>query len=65
MELSELRKTEKTKLIDTLNKKRKELLDKKLMSKVGKEKNMSLFKYLRKDIAQINTVLKEKEIINE
>jgi ribosomal protein L29 len=62
--LTDLRKLDTKKLTETLKTKRIELIDKKIMYTVGKSKDTSIFSKLKKEIAQIKTVLKEKEILN-
>lgn len=63
--VSELRKQDLKKLNNRLVELRKELAEKKLMSYVGKDKDTSIFKKTRKEIARILTIKKEKEILNE
>ena len=41
------------------------MVDKKMMYGAGKEKDTSIFSKYRKEIARINTVLMEKEVLNE
>jgi ribosomal protein L29 len=61
---TELRKLDTVKLKETLKTKNNELMEKKIMYTVGKSKDTSVFNKLKKEIARINTVLKEKEILN-
>ncbi len=65
MTVKELRQQDKKELQKTLVEKNKELIDKKLELKIGKEKNTSIVKKLKKEIAQIKTVIREKEVLNE
>jgi len=60
---TELRKFDKKKLNDTLKEKHIELTDKRIMRNIGKSKDTSIFSKLKKEIARIKTVLKEKEIL--
>lgn len=65
MKLKELRKETKENLLEQLKKKRIELADKKIMFSIGKEKNTNLVKNLKKDIAQLLTIINEKEVLND
>ena len=55
----------KENLLKELQKQQKELADKKIMVKIGKEKDTSQFTKMRKDIARIHTVLNQKGAKNE
>lgn len=65
MQALEYRKIETAKLKEDLKKLQKEFMDKKLMHKMGKEKDTSKLVKLKKDIARIKTVISEKEVLNE
>ncbi len=60
-DLKSLRTKEKKEILKTLEKKRKSLSESWIKTKAGQEKNTKKVKMLRKDIAQILTILKEKE----
>ena len=62
--IADLRKLDTTKLNENLKTKNNELMEKKIMYTVGKSKDTSVFNKIKKDIARIKTVLKEKEILN-
>ncbi len=62
--IADLRKLDTTKLTENLKTKNNELMEKKIMYTVGKSKDTSVFNKIKKDIARIKTVLKEKEILN-
>jgi ribosomal protein L29 len=64
MQLGDLRKKNQTELSKLLQDSKKELQDKYLMFKIGKEKNTSQFKKTNRDIAQILTIIKEKEVLS-
>jgi len=68
MKKTDLEKT-KDKTINQLEKdlvkKRKELILSDTKRKAGKEKNLKKAKLIRKDVAQILTIIKEKQIIEE
>ena len=63
MKAGELREKTRKELLALLEKKRKELLKRKMELKVGKLRNVHLPSLIRKDIARILTVLKEKELL--
>ncbi len=63
--INELRKQDTKKLSESLGEKHNELVEKKIMYTVGKSKDTSIFSKLKKEIARIKTVLKEKEVLNE
>ncbi len=65
MTIAELRKQDIKELNNMLKDKNKEILAKRIDIKIGKEKNTSVIKFLKKEIAQINTVIREKEVLNE
>lgn len=62
-ELKTLRTKSEKDLVETLEKKRMELLKITLKIKSGEEKNVKKAKNLRIDISQILTILKEKELM--
>jgi len=64
-EINDLRKKETESLVKDLGEKRKELIEKKIESQVNKSKDSSIFVKMKKEIAKIMTVLKEKEVLNE
>ena len=63
--INDLRKKETESLVKDLGEKRKELIEKKIESQVNKSKDSSVFVKMRKEIAKIMTILKEKEVLNE
>ena len=63
--INDLRKKETESLVKDLSEKRKELIEKKIESQVNKSKDSSVFVKMRKEIAKIMTILKEKEVLNE
>lgn len=62
-DLKTLRTKSDKEMEKTLDKKRKELMETFLKTKTGQEKNTKAVRNLRKDIAQILTIKKEKEIV--
>jgi ribosomal protein L29 len=64
-EINNLRSKKVKELIKMLNKKRTEAMQIKAKLKVSKEKDLKKVKNLRRDIAQIKTVIREKELIGE
>lgn len=62
-DLKQLRTKTLKELTDIAKEKRREMLLSYAKIKAGKEKNTSLVKKIRKDIAQILTIIKEKEIL--
>ena len=63
--IDDLRKLDTQKLDEKLNEQRKGLVEKKMILATGSEKNVSVVRKLKKQIARINTVIREKEILNE
>jgi ribosomal protein L29 len=63
--INDLRKEKTENLVKDLGEKRKEFIEKKIESQVNKSKDSSVFAKMRKEIAQIMTILKEKEVLNE
>ena len=61
----DLRKTDVLKLTTSLKDAREKLMDKKILFASGKEKDVTIFPKSRKEIARIQTILKEKEVLNE
>lgn len=61
----DLRKEDESKLLETLQKKQTELADIKLKASTGIQKDISIMNKMKKDIARIITILKEKEVLNE
>ena len=64
MILKEYKESEISKLKEILFEKQKELAYKKALFNVKKEKNVNLYKILKKEIARIQTVIRQKEQIN-
>lgn len=60
----ELRQKTVLELKETLQKIEQELGEKKLLMKVKKDSNLSIFKKMKIEIARIHTVLNEKEVLN-
>lgn len=65
LKVSDYRKKEGSKLRDDYLAKEKEFAQKRLDFSLGKQKDVSIFRKLKKEIAKIKTVLKEKEVLNE
>lgn len=63
METKEIRKLEKEKLVSLIEEKVNEYIDFDRKLKSGEERNNSKSKVLRKDIARLKTILREKEIL--
>ena len=63
--LEEIRKTETGKLLEELNSLTKELFEKKFEVKNGQAKDSHTIALLKTQIAQIKTVLREKELNNK
>lgn len=64
-ELIDFRGKKHDDLVKTLSDKKTELDLNRAKVKIGKEKNTSKLKVLKRDIAQILTILREKEIIEK
>lgn len=64
MDINEMRKKEKTELVKALKEEQKNLFDLQMDIEIGKEKNPIKKKNQKKLIAQLLTVIREKEIIN-
>lgn len=64
MNNKELRNLELAKLKLTLKEKNLEYIEKKVMVTSKKEKDISIFKKLKKEIARLNTIINEKEILS-
>lgn len=62
-DLKQFRIKTKKELLDLVRTKKKELLLCYAKIKAGKEKNTGLVKKIRRDIAQLLTIVKEKEIL--
>lgn len=62
--ITDLRKLDTKKLTETLKEKQTDLLEKRIIRSTGKTKDTSVFSKLRKDIARVKTVIKEKEILS-
>lgn len=60
----ELRNKSIQELKEVVNSKRKEIKDFAQSAVRGNEKNMAKFKYLKKDLARVLTILNEKEIVS-
>lgn len=65
MNVKELRKKEEKELLKLLDEKRKELVKHRLDRKVGSLMNGSEITKMRREVARILTVLKEKEVLGE
>ncbi len=63
--LEEIRKTETGKLLEELNSLTKELFEKRFEVKNGQAKDSHTISLLKTEIAQIKTVLREKELNNK
>ncbi|MDX9970664.1 MAG: 50S ribosomal protein L29 [Candidatus Gracilibacteria bacterium] len=63
--LEELRKTETAKLLEELKTLTKELFEKKFEVKGGQAKDSHTINLLKTQIAQIKTILREKELNNK
>jgi large subunit ribosomal protein L29 len=63
METKEIRKLEKEKLVSLIEEKVNEYIDFDRKLRSGEERNNSKSKVLRKDIARLKTILREKEIL--
>lgn len=63
MDTKEIRKLEKEKLISLVNEKVEEFIDFDRKLKSGEERNNAKRKSMRRDIARLRTILREKEII--
>lgn len=63
MKVDEIRKLDKAKIISEIKEKRVELANKRMEKYIGKEKNTSSFKSLKKEIARFLTILNEKEAL--
>jgi ribosomal protein L29 len=64
-ELKSLRTKKKDELKKMLEKIKKEAGEVLVKIKLGQEKNLKKYKNLRKDMAQILTIIREKEIVEE
>lgn len=64
-ELKTLREKSIQELRKLLDKKILEIMQVKTKIKVSKEKNLKHVKMLKRDISQINTILREKELIEQ
>lgn len=64
MDINEMRKKEKIELVKALKEEQKNLFDLQMDIEIGKEKNPIKKKTQKKLIAQLLTVIREKEIIN-
>ena len=64
-DLKALRTKNEQDIRSTLEKKRAEVLDGFLKVKTGKQKNKKVIRTLRKDVAQILTILREREIVKD
>ncbi len=62
--LADLRKKEVAELAKIITEKRKEAIEQKIELGMGKEKNVRKVKNLRREIAQLITISKEKEALN-
>ncbi|MDQ5981285.1 MAG: ribosomal protein [Patescibacteria group bacterium] len=62
--LADLRKKEVADLAKIIIEKRKEAIEQKIELGMGKEKNVRKIKNLRREIAQLITISKEKEALN-
>lgn len=62
MKMSELRELERGDLIEKLNNLQKQLFDLKIQVAQGKMTTPSKMKQIKKDIARIKTLLREKEL---
>lgn len=63
-DLKDLRKQDEAKLRESLKKAEVELLEKKLKSTVSRDKNTSVFRKMKKEIARIKTIINEKEVLS-
>ena len=63
MNVVEMRKLDKAKIVEKLKETRIELANKRMEKHIGKENNTSIFMSLRKDIARYITILNEKEVL--
>ncbi|KKU09333.1 MAG: hypothetical protein UX13_C0043G0014 [Candidatus Woesebacteria bacterium GW2011_GWB1_45_5] len=64
-EFQSLRTKDVAELRKLLTGKRKDVLDKRMGISTAKEKNLKVVKNLRQEVAQILTVIREKEIIGK
>jgi len=62
MRIGELREMGKDDLLERLNRLQKELLDLKIQAVQGRMSSPSKIKVIRKDIARIKTLLREREL---
>lgn len=62
-ELQELRQKDKAQLLKLVREKKKELVKEAADIGLGRAKNVKAVRNLRRDIAQLMTILREKEII--
>ena len=62
MRVGELREMGKDDLLERLNRLQKELLDLKIQAVQGRMSSPSKIKVIRKDIARIKTLLREREL---
>lgn len=61
----DLRKKTVQELVKIRAKEEKELLDKKILYTAGKNKDNTVFGKMKRNIARINTLIRQKEILNE
>lgn len=65
MKIVDIRSKSKEELKETLKELKEKLVEKKQKVLLGKEKKLSDITMLRKDVARLSTVLREKEILEE
>ncbi len=64
-DLNDLRNKEAGELVKLLGKRSLEIMKVRAKSKVAKEKNLKRVKNLKREVAQIKTLIREKELIGE
>lgn len=64
-ELTDLRNKKTNELEKLLSKKRNELINTYAKIKAGQEKNLKKAKNIRRDVAQILTIIREKELLKK
>ena len=65
MNADEIRKMDKQTILKKIEELRVKVAEKRMEKYIGKEKNVAIIRSLKKDIARMLTVLKEKEVLDE
>ena len=63
MDSREIRKLKKEKIVELINEKQIELISLRMNVNAGKETSLHMLKILKKDIARLQTIYNEKQIL--